>query len=846
MAKKSNDSVESLLESGLVALDAGNFDEALSQWNLALEQDPDNARAQRLVSDLEQLISDNRSGTMTPASVEFVVVVEDEADVQAAPEGVSPNVISGGYLDRIKKVSDDALADNAELSARLTGVQAELTEAKKVAASRETELAMVRQAALELEQAKNALETEKQDLTRFRRQHDRQAAELDLRLAERKASERRLLADIEKLAAERDALKGDIEQTNARATKLESDLAEQTAANRKAEGDQEKLREELEETRNALASERASLEESRGALEAANAKVAELEAKVEEGTAALEASKLETTKLQSDKDALEAAKAELETAKADLETKIEEASAIAAKNAEEITRLAAELAKAAVEAEERVNTATAALEESQAARSAMRTEMATIVQDLEKSKTRGDDLDGQLATAKAELEAKEGSSAEAMKSAEAKAIEAAAKAADLELSFNEASESLEAANAKVAELETQLASETKKQEHSAAAAAAQAAVETSAAHKAVSEAEAALAKSSADAEAKVASLTAELETLKAAATESAAGASKAGDLEKTNAGLLEELDGLRAQVMALEEKQKDVESSEELAQRLKDQDDAFTELQAQLMAKDVSIAELQSQLETRDQAHAAQQNASNLGAADLATKVADLEVMSNSLTTQLAAKDVKIAELESQAMLATRNTESPALQAEVDRLKVQLSAAEGRARSATEEVEELTEQVDSLKAAPIDMYVSGSYVSSERQPTPAENLSISGQFKAAEAAATPPLPPEARQAKASEDQGAAPLDSSAVSRLRDESLSPSDRLSWLIDEQPYVANTSSIPDLSARAAFVLQNIDGSVSFADLIDIVGLPEDETYSILLDLWDRGVITSPSLEP
>ena len=791
MAKKPNDSVESLLERGLVALDAGDFEGALSQWNLVLEQDPGNSRSRRLVSDLEQLISDNRSGMMTSASGEFVVVVEDEPQVSAAPEGAAPNVISKAYLNRIKKVSDDTLADNEALTARMTHLQADLTEAKEAAATRETELSTARQGALELEQSKNALETETQDLTRFKRQHERQAAELDLRLAERKASERRLLADIEKLASERDGLKGGFDEAKSGLAKLESDLAEQTAANRKAEADQEKLREELEETRNALTSERASLEEARESLEAGTAQSVELENQLEAITAELEAGTLETTNLQADKEALEFTVGELTAAEEELEAQIADAESTAARNAEEITRLAAELAKVAIEAEERVNTATSALEESQAARSAMRTEMATIVQDLEKAKSRGADTAKELESAHSEISEKTGASAEALAAAEFKAIEASATTADLELNLNEANEALEGANFKLAELEVQLASEKKSLEHAAAAAAAQAAVEVSAAHKAVSDTQTASANAVTDADAKAASLAGEIDALKATAAVSTEEEAK---LTKTNDALTEDLEALRSHTAALEAKQADVESSGELTQRLGDQEDAFTELQAQLMAKDVSIAELQSQLQ-----------------------------------------------------LAARAHESPGLQAEVDRLKVALSAADGRARSATEEATELAEQVAALKASPIDMYVSGDHFNaSERAPTPAENLSISGQFKAAEASANPPpLSAAAKPRPTGEDHGATPFDSSAVTRLKDEGLSPSDRLSWLIDEQPYVANTASVPDLSARAAFVLQNIDGSVSFADLIDIVGLPEVETYSILLDLWERGVITSPSLE-
>jgi predicted nucleic acid-binding Zn-ribbon protein len=45
--------------------------------------------------------------------------------------------------------------------------------------------------------------------------------------------------------------------------------------------------------------------------------------------------------------------------------------------------------------------------------------------------------------------------------------------------------------------------------------------------------------------------------------------------------------------------------------------------------------------------------------------------------------------------------------------------------------------------------------------------------------------------------------------------------------------------LGAREAFVIQNIDGSMSFADLLDVCGLPPQETQAILQTLYDRGII-------
>ena len=51
--------------------------------------------------------------------------------------------------------------------------------------------------------------------------------------------------------------------------------------------------------------------------------------------------------------------------------------------------------------------------------------------------------------------------------------------------------------------------------------------------------------------------------------------------------------------------------------------------------------------------------------------------------------------------------------------------------------------------------------------------------------------------------------------------------------------------IGAKEAFVVEAIDGSVSFSDIIDVVGLPSQETSAILVDLLRNGVISSPSIE-
>ncbi len=891
MATNSNESVEELLESGLNALDAGNFDDALSQWNLALKQEPENARAARLVADLEQLISDNRCGTVTVPSGEFVVIVEGEEDAISLIES-GTKAVTQAFLDKRAADLAELEAANEELAGQVNAANAAALEAQKATVAIEAQIAELKAAQLVEAEARSALDIENRDRMRFRRLQQQQVADLELRMAERQAHEKTLLADIDQRAAERDALRTELEagasalkaaneataaataERDAQAALLEAaalvtaerdglsaevEALKATAAEQEAtvstlnqalssaSEEVENVKTELGETRNGLASERAGLEVTLTAWTRVQAEVVALTASLGEASTTVANAETTIQQLEADKAAGEVARDELEKAKEEAEKALENAANDAATSADEVTRLAAELTKAASEAEEKVNAATSSLEESQAARSAMRTEMATIVQDLEKAKAEVARLMADAETQGAALAAKDGEAREAVEDAEAKATAAEAQVSELTAKTEASEKAAKEATAKITELEAAIADEKKAREHSAANTAAQAEAQIAEAHRTIGEAEAKVAEQTTE----IARLTAELEQAKAAADDDSAAKAAESASEKA-AALSGQVFTLQERIAELESALVDTESTDEVEQRIKAQEDALMEIQAQLMARDVSIAELQAQLETRDQAHQARQNASTLGAAEKDARVTELEGQLYELNTALASKAIQIQELQVQVRSASRSQESPLLQSEVDRLKVALSAAEGRARSADEYAEELAAQVEGLKASPIEMFVSGQYPSAgERSPTPSENLSISGQFAAAEAATQTAPHPISETALDSADRpyhNDTPVDSSAVSRLRDESLSPAERLSWLIDEQPYLAkdSTSSKQTLSAQAAFVLQNIDGNVSFADLIDIVGLPADETYAILLDLWERGVITSLSLEP
>ena len=103
-----------------------------------------------------------------------------------------------------------------------------------------------------------------------------------------------------------------------------------------------------------------------------------------------------------------------------------------------------------------------------------------------------------------------------------------------------------------------------------------------------------------------------------------------------------------------------------------------------------------------------------------------------------------------------------------------------------------------------------------------------------------PVPGESAPAPVAAEPG------SAAAHLFDESLSTMERIAWVVDEVPRRTDADlASSGIGSQAAFVLQMVDGATSFEDIIDIVGLPAVETQRLLLELLQKRVITTPSLD-
>ena len=215
MANDTVVSVDDLLEAGNRALDAGNYAAALDHWTRALEVDPGNTRAEGLVAELQSLIQDKQVAAMTPMSGEFVVVVDDdielEMDVADAVPAEPGGRIARGALDRLQRVLIEHEAQGAALADQVGMLEKQLLEAR----------------------------TRLRDHEAIQRQRDRQLAELEHASEEQRAAHAALRQDNaaaqathaaaleEQAAAHTAALEG---QTAAHAAALEGQTAAHAAA----------------------------------------------------------------------------------------------------------------------------------------------------------------------------------------------------------------------------------------------------------------------------------------------------------------------------------------------------------------------------------------------------------------------------------------------------------------------------------------------------------------------------------------------------------------------------------------------------------------------------------------
>ncbi len=866
MSAPNGTNIQTLLEEGLAALDAGKYETALECWNEVLARDPGNQRASRLVEELGLLIRDDGDGAIPEVSAGFVVVVGDD-DIEPLASG--PESESQHALERLTRLADEQAKENDKLRNSLGQREQDLLVLKEQQQAREQELVEAHGKTVELERQIGDLGARLRELESQGRQRERETADVELRLAERKMFERQTLEQMKEVTDERDAHSKEIRDLRDELDGLRAQHEQTSAEADLARTSQEDLRKELEETRDTLASTQGKadelseeLAEAKKAHDETRNAFAELDENTKKQIAGLDAEVAErgtrTESLTAELEAVQETRTASEQECATLREKREELEAALTAREAEIERVASELAETVETVQGQLEEAQEALRESQEARGSLRSEMAKAITEYEETHEKA-----------VELEAKH--EADAATLAEIRdELERTRDDAELAKTLQENLEAREVELAELAAAHDENVKRTGELEDQL--------------QKAFAEHEQELEEAGATRAAEVAELakthTGEVESL----VEQLSTAQAAQEEQRKE---LEALAGLQARVTELETElaaeaalagepaaalEEETQGTTEREQRIAELESRTTELSALADSRSEAVADAERTATEREQRIAELE-------AELSTnasRVAELEAAAAAVSGDAAAhetqrlenEDLRARLVEATALSTRYEQREGGLQEEIDSLKISLSAAEGRARNAETETEELRGRAE---APIIDMRVESDQtpavetaLPSPSAETPTENVVVSGAFRVAEeeearqgapppsppsssAPAPPAQPPPIPGAQTAPAPDAASAENSPATRLRDASLAYTDRLSWLVDETPSLSAKQFDPhqDISSQAAFVLQVVDGNVSLADIIDIVGLPTEETSEILVDLLVRNIITTPSLQ-
>lgn len=322
--------IQELLTKGLQAIDEQRFDDALQSWERVLELDPSNARAQRLVDDLSLLMNHSETEERTAPDGHDVVIVMDEVD-DTSPEILielpmkssddfsrTPSMITRNSLDRLRELLEEQTSENARLNDLISSRYAENLELRERLTFKDRELIEQRAELITLEKQVSSLDVERRDLERYTKQCERQIAEIELTQVEhRRAVERtkELEGQLQEINGELAALRTEFNGLREHATQLDEALQE-ADKERKLQSDRA-MKFELQ-----VGSRDKKIKELEKAVEEAQNETSvrdELENRVAELESELEAAKNDSSALEE----LEAKLAELEIDNAKLERLVE-------------------------------------------------------------------------------------------------------------------------------------------------------------------------------------------------------------------------------------------------------------------------------------------------------------------------------------------------------------------------------------------------------------------------------------------------------------------------------------------------------------------------------------------
>ena len=185
--------VQELLEAGLTALEVGDYTTALARWNEVLTYEPDNARAAKLVSDLNAVVTRTRNRpTHRSISADVAIVVDSPSQIGAATESndaswASASTVEKEALNRLQALLGTSERDHERLRDDLESARRENLRLRNELAQRERTLVAEREQQLHLEEKLAEQESRIRELERSSRERERELADQKMMMGAQRA-----------------------------------------------------------------------------------------------------------------------------------------------------------------------------------------------------------------------------------------------------------------------------------------------------------------------------------------------------------------------------------------------------------------------------------------------------------------------------------------------------------------------------------------------------------------------------------------------------------------------------------------------------------------------------------
>lgn len=299
--------IQRLLEQGLRALDAGSFQDALTHWNEILAIDPQHTRAARLVADLESLIARTQPAEPArPANQDVVeqlddlidnidaddlldVELDESPDRRATDPGINNSMIPRSALQRLQRLVESLSEETAQLNELLRARYEELLAVRETLTQREHDLLSAREQHLKLERQIVGLEHSRRSKERDAALAESTLADIEVRATEAMQREAAMQERASTLESELLRMRNDRDASRAESIASLQAVEEARQRLQLAEQSHKQMRRQLTEARNEMSEAKQARDTMQAELEAATAARDSLQAEIAAHTASVSA-----------------------------------------------------------------------------------------------------------------------------------------------------------------------------------------------------------------------------------------------------------------------------------------------------------------------------------------------------------------------------------------------------------------------------------------------------------------------------------------------------------------------------------------------------------------------------